>query len=127
MTVLKIAFVLLVAACGGSKSNQPDTTTGGGGAGGADETSVDPTIPSWSPASCADYQKAVTQAIACDAMDQGERDQIQATYDQDSASWKAEQDATPERISAVETDCTDKTTAIRTALEGKCGPATEAQ
>ncbi len=125
MTALKIAFVLLVAACGGSKSNQPDTTMGG--AGSADEAAVDPTIPSWSPKSCADYQKAVTQAIACDAMDQGERDQIQTTYDQDSTSWKAEQDATPERISAVETDCTDKTAAIRTALEGKCGPATEAQ
>jgi hypothetical protein len=126
MTALKFAFVFFVAACGGSKSNQPDTTTGGGGTGGGDEATVDPTIPSWSPASCAGYQKAVSQAIACDAMDQGERDQIQATYDQDSASWKAEQDATPERIAEVESDCTTKTDAIRTSLEGKCGPATEA-
>lgn len=125
MTALKIAFVLFVAACGGSKSNQSDTM-GGGGGGSGDEATVDPTIPSWSPQSCVGYQKVVTQAIACDAMDQGERDQIQATYDQDSASWKAEQDATPERIAAVETDCTDKTAAIRTSLEGKCGPATEA-
>ncbi len=115
-----VVFALAVAACGGSKSNAESPT------GGAGEPMVDPTVPSWTPPSCATYQKAVTQAIACDAIEQATRDSIQQAYDEASAAWKAEADASAERVAEVSASCTTSAESVQAELTGKCGPATEA-
>jgi hypothetical protein len=111
-------FVLVVAlaACGGSQK-APGTGTGASG-----QTGVDPTVPSWAPASCKAYQKAAFQAANCEAIEQSKRDEIQASYDSASASWKAEQNATDARIAEVDQACTSSTESVRSAIGELCTP-----
>ena len=121
MKNLILGFALVVAACGGSKK-EAENPVGGPG-----EPMVDPTLPSWAPPSCATYQKAVTQAIACDAIEQATRDSIQSTYDTAAAGWKAENDANAERVAEIDASCTSSAESVQAEITGKCGPATEAQ
>ncbi len=119
MKNLLVVFALVAAACGSSKSTAQSPTGGEG------EPVVDPTMPSWAPASCSAYQKAVVQATACQAIEQGKRDEIQQAYDTASASWKAEQDATPARIEEVAAACSSSAESVQAETAGKCGPTTE--
>lgn len=108
-----LVLVIALAACGGSKK---DTSP----VGGPGEPAIDPTLPSWMPASCTTYQKAVFQAINCDAMEQGTRDEIQTTYNSSSESWKAENDADAARIAEVDAGCTSSAESVRTAIGDLC-------
>ncbi len=115
-----LASVLLVfAACGGSKA-APQSPTGGPG-----EPMVDPTMPSWVPASCNAYHKAVVEALSCDAIEQGKRDEIRQAFDAASTTWKAEQDATPARVEEVGAACTSSGESVRAEITGKCLPASK--
>jgi hypothetical protein len=117
----KLLFVTLVAltACGGSKSQ--DTSTGPSSpVGGPGEPSLDPTLPSWAPASCTAYQKAVFQAINCEAVDKGKRDEIEASYNKDLESWKTETEATEAKVEEVNVSCTASTESVRTAIGDAC-------
>lgn len=110
----KIALlVVALAACGGSKK---DTSP----VGGPGEPAIDPTVPSWAPQSCTTYQKAVFQAINCEAMEQGKRDEIQTAYNSASESWKAETDADAARIEEVNQSCTSSAESVRTAIGDLC-------
>lgn len=119
-----IALVVsTLIACGGSSKQSNNATGGGGGQGGqAGESGamVDPTVPSWTPASCKQYNGAVVQAIACTPIEQSKRDEIQATYDADSASWKAEQNVTDARIAEVSQSCIERTKSVRAAIGNLC-------
>jgi hypothetical protein len=117
MKNLIVVFALLVAACGGSKS-AAESPTGGPG-----EPTVDPTLPSWAPPSCAAYQKAVVQAINCEAIDQTKRDEIQQKYDEASAAW-ATQDAESSSVEEVDAQCTSGTESVQAETAGNCGPST---
>lgn len=116
-----LAFVL-VAACGGSK--KPDTTNPNDPnvAAGSADPAVDPTVPSWAPQSCKDYQKAVFQAVECEALEQGKRDEIKSKYDTDAAAWKADQNVDDAKVASVGTECTASIEAVRAAIGDKCVP-----
>lgn len=118
MTKLFVILVVALAACGGSKSKTD--TAASSPVGGPGEPAIDPTIPSWAPKSCTTYQKAVFQAINCEAMDKGKRDEIQTTYNTASESWKAEKDADAARIAEVETSCTSSAESVRAAIGDLC-------
>ncbi len=132
MKNLLVVFAVVItatAACGGkSKSN---SETGGstepmGVGSGEGEAALDPTMPSWMPASCTAYHKAVTQAITCETIEQAKRDEIKAKYDAAAASWKAEQDASKERVAEVDTFCTSGADSVKADTAGKCvAPATK--
>ncbi len=109
-----LLLVVALAACGGSK--KADTSP----VGGPGEPAIDPTVPSWAPASCTTYQKAVFQAINCDAMEQGKRDEIQTAYNSASESWKAENDADAARIAEVDASCTSSAESVRSAIGDLC-------
>ncbi len=115
MKTLLASILLMFAACGGGGSKSSTSPTGG-----SDQPTVDPTIPSWLPQACIDYHKAVVQAIDCTAIDQGKRDEIQKTYGETSASWKAEQDASTQKIEEIGASCTTATEAVRADIGGKC-------
>ncbi len=119
MKHLILASILMMAACGGSKSKNPEMANDGMGS-----AAVDPTIPSWAPQSCIAYAKAVTQAIGCEDIDKAKRDTMEETYEGALASWKAEQNATEERIAEVDASCTSSTESVRAEIEGHCVPAT---
>lgn len=108
-----LLIVVALAACGGSKK---DTNP----VGGPGEPAIDPTVPSWAPPSCTTYQKAVFQAINCDAVEQGKRDEIQTAYNSASESWKAEKDADATRIEEVNQSCTSGAESVRTAIGDLC-------
>jgi len=112
-----IILVVTLVACGGSSKKATDDPGGG-----VTEPAVDPTVPSWAPASCHAYQKAAFQAINCDAIERGKRDEIQASYDSASASWKAEQNATDARIVEVDQSCTKSTESVRAVIGDLCVP-----
>jgi hypothetical protein len=114
MTKVFAVLLLSLAACG-SKSKAADSPVGGPG-----EPAIDPTLPSWAPPSCTTYQKAVFQAINCDAIEQGKRDEIQTTYNTASSGWKAETEADAARIAEVETTCTASADAVKAEIDGKC-------
>jgi hypothetical protein len=116
MTKLLVLIVGALTACGGSNK---DTNSPVGGPG---EPAIDPTLPSWAPASCTAYQKAVFQAINCQAVEQGTRDEIQTSYNADSESWKAETDADAARIEEVNVSCTSKSESVRAAIGEQCTP-----
>jgi len=104
----------MLAACGG-KSSTTQSPTGGAG-----EPTVDPTVPSWLPQSCLAYHKAVVQAIDCQAVDQGKRDEIRTTFDATSASWKAEAEADKAKVDEIGATCTTATESVRTDIGEKC-------
>ena len=114
MNKLLVVSALLLAACG-SKSNASTSPTGGEG-----EPIVDPTIPSWAPKSCNAYHKAVVQALECEAIDQGKRDEIRTAFDTSSATWKAEKDASAARIEEVRVMCVNSTESVQADTVGKC-------
>ncbi|MDB4962233.1 MAG: hypothetical protein JWP01_2232 [Myxococcales bacterium] len=114
MTKVLAVLLLSLGACG-SKSKAAESPVGGPG-----EPAIDPTLPSWAPASCTTYQKAVFQAISCEAIDQGKRDEIQTTYNTASTGWKAESDADTARIAEVEATCTASADSVKVEIEGKC-------
>jgi hypothetical protein len=114
MTKLIAVVVLSLAACG-SKSKAAESPVGGPG-----EPAIDPTLPSWAPASCTTYQKAVFQAITCEAIDHGKRDEMQQTYNAASTGWKAEQDADAARIAEVDATCTSSADSVKAEIDGKC-------
>jgi hypothetical protein len=99
------------------------TATAAGLTGGPGEPSVDPTIPSWAPKSCIAYHKAVVEALECAAIAQGKRDLIQKAFGTASEGWKAETNATPERIEQVRTGCERDTESVHADTEGKCAVA----
>jgi len=113
MTKLRIALVVALVACGGSKK---DTNP----VGGPGEPAIDPTLPSWAPASCTTYQKAVFQAINCDAMDKGKRDEIKDSYNAASVNWKQENEADAAKIEEVNASCTSNAETVRVAIGDLC-------
>jgi len=115
MTKLRIVLVLALVACGGSKK---DTNP----VGGPGEPAIDPTLPSWAPASCTAYQKAVFQAINCEAVDQGKRDEIQDAYNAASVNWKQENEADAAKIEEINVSCTSNTESVRAAIGDQCSP-----
>lgn len=115
MKSLFASILLTLAACGGGSSS---STTANHPTG---EPMVDPTVPSWLPASCVAYHKAVVQAIDCQAVDQGTRDQIRSTFDATSTSWKTEEPgADKAKIDEIGARCTTATDSVRTDIGGKC-------
>jgi hypothetical protein len=88
--------------------------------GGPGQPSVDPTIPSWTPQSCIAYHQAVVEALGCEAISRGTRDDIQLEYGAASQRWKAETDATPQRINAVALACEASATSVHADSAGKC-------
>jgi len=117
MSKLLVVSILLFAACG-SKSNANTSPTGGPG-----EPLVDPTLPSWAPKTCVDYHKAVVQALDCDAIDQGKRDEIKAAYESSSTAWKAEGDASAARVDEIGTSCASTAASVRAESAGTCEAA----
>lgn len=117
--LVSLVAVCALAACGGSKKSSSNPN---GHSVAAGEAEVDPTVPSWTPQSCKDYQKAVFQATKCDALEQGKRDEIKSKYDTDAAAWKADQDVDDAKIATVGTECTASTESVRTAIGDKCVP-----
>lgn len=109
-----LVLVVALAACGGS--SKKDTSP----VGGPGEPAIDPTVPSWAPPSCTTYQKAVFQAINCDAMDKGKRDEIQTAYNSASESWKVEKDADATRIEEVNQSCTSSAESVRASIGDLC-------
>ncbi len=120
MKHLILASILMVAACGGSKAKNTEVANGGMGS-----AAVDPTIPSWAPKSCVAYAEAVTQAIGCEDIEKAKRDAVEETYEGALASWKAEQNATAERIAEVDKSCTSSTESVKAEITGHCVPATK--
>ena len=114
MHKLLVVSALLLAGCG-SKSKQDTSPTGGTG-----EPMVDPTLPSWAPKSCNAYHKAVVQALECEAIDQGKRDEIGAAFDSSSAAWKAETDASAARIEEIGGVCLTSSESVQAEIAGKC-------
>ena len=114
MKTLLASILLIFAACGG-KSKSTESPTGG-----SNEPAVDPTVPSWLPQTCHAYQKAVVQAIACQAIDQTKRDDIQKTFDATSASWKTEDNADKARVEVVGANCVTATESVRADIGDKC-------
>ena len=119
---LVLTFVACLAACGGSKQggssnpNDPDVPAG------AADPAVDPTVPSWAPPSCKEYQKAVYQAVKCEALAQATRDEIKSNYDTDAAAWKADQDVDDAKIAAVAGECSARAKSVRLAIGVNCMP-----
>lgn len=111
MKSLVASMLLVLAACGGSSKSSTTPPA---------DDSVDPTVPSWLPASCIAYHKAVVQALDCAAVEQATRDRIKATFDETSVSWKAEEHASAARIEEVGAACTDATDAVRADIAGSC-------
>ena len=85
----------------------------------AGEPRVDPTVPSWLP-ECLAYHKAVVQAIDCQAVDPTKRDEIQKTFGEASASWKAETQADKAKVDEIGATCTTATDSVRSDLGQKC-------
>lgn len=119
--LLTFVAALSLAACGGGskKSNDPNDPNV---AAGTADPAVDPTVPSWTPASCKAYHKAVYQAVKCESIEQAKRDEIKSKYDTDAAAWKADQDVDDQKIAAVATECTASTDAVRAAIGDACVP-----
>jgi hypothetical protein len=114
MKALFASILLTFAACGGN-STAAEKPTGGAG-----EPMVDPTVPSWLPDSCVAYHRAVVQAIDCEAVEQGKRDEIQTTFDATSASWKAEPEADKAKIDEIGATCVTATESVRADIGEKC-------
>jgi hypothetical protein len=114
MKTLLVAILVTLAACGGSStpSQHPTAPT--------EEARVDPTIPSWLPQSCVAYQKAVVQAINCQAVDQTKRDEIQKAYGEKSTSWKAEDNADSAKVNEIGATCRTATGSVRADIGEKC-------
>jgi hypothetical protein len=112
MKTLLASILLVLAACGGS--SKPATTPE------RSADTVDPTVPSWLPASCVAYHKAVVQAIDCQAVEQSKRDRIGATFDETSVSWKAEDNANATRVNEIGATCTTATDSVRADIADKC-------
>ena len=117
MTRLLASIVLMLAACGGSSKS---STTAQHPTGGTGEATVDPTVPSWVPESCIAYHRAVVQAINCQAVDQGKRDEIQRTFDATSATWKAEENADNAKVDQYSATCTATTETVRADIGTSC-------
>ena len=66
------------------------------------------------------YHKAVVQAIDCQAVDQGKRDQIQKTFDVTSARWKAEDNADKATVDSIGATCTTETASVRVDIGDRC-------
>ena len=115
MSKLLVVLFVALTACGGSKAKDTNSPVGGPG-----EPAIDPTLPSWAPASCTDYQKAVFQAINCDAVEKGKRDEIQTTYSTASESWKAETDASAARVEEINVSCTSSAESVRAVIGDLC-------
>lgn len=111
---LVLASLVLMLGCGGS-SKSTESPTGGPG-----EPTVDPTVPSWLPESCIAYHKAVVQAINCEAVEQTKRDEIKATFDATSVSWKNEPSADRERVEEIGATCTETTASVRADIGESC-------
>lgn len=107
----------MLAACGGSSNSSTGAQRPTGGTG---EATVDPTVPSWLPESCIAYHRAVVQAINCQAVDQGKRDQIQKTFDETSATWKAEENADTAKVNEYDATCTATTESVRADIGASC-------
>jgi hypothetical protein len=73
MKNLLASIVLTLAASGCASSSSTPAQHPADNSG---EAGVDPTVPSWLPKSCIAYHRAVVQAINCEAVDQGTRDEI---------------------------------------------------
>ncbi|MBA3398038.1 MAG: hypothetical protein H0T89_35765 [Deltaproteobacteria bacterium] len=123
-----LVFTVVIAAataCGGKSKSSGGSTEPMGVGSGEGEVALDPTMPSWMPASCTAYHKAVSQAITCETIEQAKRDEIKAKYDTAATSWKAEQDASKERIAEIDTFCTSGADSVKADTAGNCvGPAT---
>lgn len=117
MKTLLASILLTLAACGGGSKPSTVATSP---AGGSDVPTVDPTVPSWLPQSCHAYHKAVVQALDCQAIDQGKRDEIQKAYGDASASWKAEQNASDVRVQEIGATCVTATESVRADIGQKC-------
>ena len=111
------ALIAVLAACGGGPKRP--TTTNQGEVGDAE---VDPTVPSWTPQACKDYNKAVFQAIKCEAVEQAKRDEIKATYDAAAAGWKAEENADEAKVNEVAASCVQSTESVRATIGSLCVP-----
>lgn len=122
MNRLFASIVLLtLAACGGSKSTAAHGPGGGDTAGGsANDPGVDPTVPSWLPAACIAYHKAVVQAIDCQAVEQAKRDAIKNKYDETSTGWKSEENADKARVEEIGASCKAATESVRADIADKC-------
>ena len=104
-----IAFIVVaLAAC---SKDKPNTTPTGGGdmaaTGSGDNPETDPTMPSWAPPSCTEYNKLVTQIGECNAIDQGERDAVKTQYEARLVEWKALQNTEQAQLDAVKKQCDD--------------------
>ncbi len=114
------ALVLALAACGGKSSDSKTPASPGTG----DDTGmVDPTLPSWAPASCKAYHTAVVKAYDCTEVAQATRDDIKNKYEAANKSWHDLQDAQQSTIDQINMLCTEDVKYVQSQAEGKCASA----
>ena len=121
MKTLIVASALLFAAC--SHHSNDATTPSGPVATASDadsDPSVDPTLPSWAPRSCAGYHTAVVKLIGCEAVPRDTRDAAKTKYDADHAKWQAMQDQPQGAIEEVRQSCADDAKLVRGQLTESC-------
>lgn len=125
-----LALVLLVACSHDKKVVEPTpspvaTSTAMSKTAGMDPE-VDPTLPSWAPASCARYHTAVVRFVGCETEDAARRQSVRERYDAEAKQWQAMHDLPQGAIDEVARKCSDSLESVRAQTAGSC-PATRTQ
>jgi hypothetical protein len=118
MKKLLVVTALLISACGGSSKSTPKTAQQT-----ADDSMLDPTLPSWAPKNCVAYHKVAVEAMDCTAIEQSRRDQIQQQYGDASTAWKAETNADNARVEEIAQVCDRSSAAVHAEIAGNCAEA----
>ncbi len=125
---MKICLALVIALTACSHKSDTKTPASGGGGGTSDDTAmVDPTLPSWAPKTCTSYHTVVVKAVDCPEIDQGTRDSIKAKYEAQNTAWHELQNAPPERITEIGTECKTDHDTVHAQAAGKCGIPADAR
>ena len=108
--------LFVTAACSRDK---PSTTPT------AEESMVDPTVPSWAPKSCLAYHAAVVRFVGCEQMDATARETTKANYEADSKSWQEMSNLPQGAIAEVDAKCTTDGEAISAQIDPACPGTTK--
>lgn len=122
--IASLLFAVLVsgAACS-HHGAQPATPTTGSNAEAATDPDIDPTLPSWAPASCKGYHTNVVKLAACTDIGQDVRDKVAAKYDADNKSWQGLTNAQQSDLDQVKASCSDQAASVKAQMTGHCSAA----
>jgi len=121
-TLIASLLFAMVAACSHHDAQPASPTTSPNAeAATATDPDIDPTLPSWAPASCKGYHTAVVKFAACTDVGQDVRDKAAAKYDADNKSWHELTNAQQSDLDQVKASCSDQSASVKAQMTGHCG------